>query len=364
MTVTVPPEEHELAADELAKLTPNDFTQLFVEGFRAYARGDAERAAKAFGPAYAYLFIGEDITADLASTYNVLATRAESQPGARADQAFLRGLLAAFDRLKVLSKVDRVALKLVLRLAAKVQCIDVLALLPRKVFNAKVPLSDGLTELRHSAFESVLALTYGNAEAGRYLRDIALTGSFDAENVDDLLFALCFAEPHDLLRHLILLEDALVQNYGSADTPVDDDLHLRRVLLLADIGGEGYFSPSVLGDVIDLALTTSDWRLSWIGRTLAEPLADDMDDDEREKAEQLVASLRKNTSKPARVPEGSRLSTRTVPDPVELREAFDALSSTVQDALVERGFLDHVVGTLGGGQMPGHAGALPASGRD
>ena len=364
MTEVGPPEEHELAADELAKLTPNRFTKLFVEGFRAYASGDAERAAAAFGPAYAYLFVGEDITADLASTYNILASRAESQPGLGADQAFVDGLLAAFDRLKVLSVVDQIALKLVLRLAAKVQCIEILTLLPRKVFNPKVPLSEGLAELRQSAFEAVLSLTYGNAEAGRYLRDIALTRSFDTENVDDLLFALCFAEPRNLLRHLILLEDALVQTYGSADAPMDDDLHYRRVLLLADIGGEGYLSPSVLGDVIDLALTTSDWRLSWIGRTLAEPLADDMEEEEREKAEQLVASLRKNTSKPARVPEGIRLSSRTVPDQIELREAFESLSSSLQDKQVERGFLDHIVGTLGGRQASGAAGSLHAGGTD
>lgn len=202
---------------------------------------------------------GEHLTDDLAAIFYLLL------PAERL--AFRRGLAHAVATLDLTADDDRTITPLMLLLGAKICCFELLNVLHSKFLSAEA--GDGAsTDLQSIATDVAIELASASDFARRALDDIAISGRFRPTAVASLLLAMCVAAQDDLAAHLTKLEAALASQFGTSTDVVDDDLWVRRALLVIDLADDT--QPSVLGPVVEYALRRPDWSLHWLGRTLSE----------------------------------------------------------------------------------------------
>lgn len=297
------------------------------DGFRSFVADDR---SVPFGAVYAFLVTGEDITADLAAAFRLLP------PPAR--KTFGDALCTVFRRLDTVKDEDRRALKLVLRLATKIRCYDLLAFLPAKVFRDDGAGSEA-DHLRSLALDASIELSAGAPRAAERLGEIALSRLFRPSAAAALLMALASAAPGELLDHMRLLEKPLVAVLG--DSPgFDRDLRVRRQQLIADLSECAL--PTAFRDVVSFALRNPEWPLAWIGElAVAGPVAEGLDVEEAARLEELSRFL--TSRRPSGPDAGPDAPTRRPAARADLDEATSTLNNEEVSPADEERVLGQVI---------------------
>ena len=183
---------------EVRKLTENGFAMWLLVGFLEYEENTGNLTP--FGEAWAFTGRREDITDDIADVHNVLL------PAERV--LFRRGLAKALAELDIKLKSGIVTARRLILLAGKVLALNVLSILPGKVFSASwLSSTESGRELLALASDVVIDLASNTEDSYTTLKELVVSPAFDIQksSARKALVALCKASPDNLDKALQLL---------------------------------------------------------------------------------------------------------------------------------------------------------------
>ncbi len=305
----------------LRSLSADDFRDWFLEGFRAFVANEAK--SQPFNEVRSAYPEAEDISDALAFAYFDLRNF-ELRIGSQ--DPFTIGLEAAFRSLSAAYEEDRCILVHILRLAAKISFGRLLPHIVKMLFPRDEQPEKSLNKLRDVAVDAAVELSSRSPHATKSLGDIINSNLFRPSAVGKLLFALCDAEPNDLLAHLMRLEKPLVEVYGDVIGSGDYALWRKRSFLLADIAR--FSLQSEVFTVIDYCLCNRHWPLAWLGDVLLDPQRfENLPPPESERLINLREELRGYSRYSAHIPNGGKSLSIAVPTIRENRTNTDILLS-------------------------------------